>query len=119
MKYILKMLSVTFLFLIFTLGCIPKSSANKDEINGKWQLTKVQYEDDSSNFLDGGNVVVIEDTRIIEIFSNQSRKAYSYYRDNNILYVTSGDEIIEWKIQSLDSLNLHLKTPIGVYILKR
>jgi hypothetical protein len=56
MKYILKMLSVTFLFLIFTLGCIPKSSANKDEINGKWQLTKVQYEDDSSNFLDGGNV---------------------------------------------------------------
>jgi hypothetical protein len=33
--------------------------------------------------------------------------------------VTSGDEIIEWKIQSLDSLNLHLKTPIGVYILKR
>ncbi|RPA61962.1 hypothetical protein EGC86_13085 [Shewanella frigidimarina] len=119
MKYILKMLSVTFLFLIFALGCIPKSSANKDEINGKWQLIEVQYEDDSSNFLDGGNVVVIEDARIIEIFSNQSRKAYSYYRDDNILYVTSGDEIIEWKILSLDNFNLHLKTPIGVYILKR
>ncbi|AZG72789.1 lipocalin family protein [Shewanella livingstonensis] len=119
MKSILKMLSVTFLFLIFSMGCIPKSSANKDEINGKWQLTEVQYEDDSSNFLDGGNFVVIEDTRIIEIFSKQGRKAYSYYRENNILYVTSGDEVIEWKIQSLDSLNLHLKTPIGVYILKR
>ncbi|MEZ8185804.1 hypothetical protein ACED29_08275 [Shewanella sp. 5S214] len=119
MKSILKILSVTFLFLIFSLGYIPKSSANKDEINGKWQLTELQYEDDSSNFLDGGNFVVIEDTRIIEIFSKQGRKTYSYYREDKILYVTSGDEIMEWKIQSLDSFNLHLKTPIGVYILKR
>ena len=111
MKSILKMLSVTFLFLIFSMGCIPESSANKDEINGKWQLIEVQYE--------GGNFVVIEDARIIEIFSNQSRKAYSYYRDDNILYVTSGDEIIEWEILSLDNFNLHVKTPIGVYILKR
>jgi hypothetical protein len=119
MKSILKMLSVTLLFLIFSMGCIHKSSANKDELNGKWQLTEVQYEDDSSNFLADGNFVLIEDTRIIEIFSKQGRKAYSYYKDNNILYVTSGDEIIEWEIQSLDSFNLHLKTPIGVYILKR
>ena len=119
MKYKIKIISIVYILLFGTTACVAHTQADEKNIKHKWQLSQVIYDDGSVNQLEPGNFVHIEKDVILEIINQRGERRYPYTRKNRILYVTSGEHLVEWKIIHMDTNDLQLKTPIGVYILKR
>ena len=119
MKNIARNISLLCLILLGATACTSATTTDHKSIKYNWQLLQVIYDDGSINRLGQGNYVLIEDSEILEVIGQRSKRRYPYIRKNSVLYITSGEAIVEWEIVSLNENNLQLKTPIGVYILKR
>ncbi len=119
MKEKLKFIAIVFLIFSGTIACVSDSKNDMETIKSKWNLLQVIYEDGSINHLEQGDFVLIEDDVILEVINRLGKRRYPYVRKNSVLYVTSGDVVVEWEIMSLDTNNLQLRTPIGIYVLKR
>jgi len=119
MKTIKIFINIIFLVLVGTTACASKETISNPTIQHKWLLQKVVDEEGSVNQVGQGNFVVIKHDTVMEIIKNSGNRLYPYFRDANILYVTSGQAVIEWEIMFIDGNNLQLKTPIGVYFLTR
>jgi len=119
MKNVAKIFSVICLILLGCTACVPETQTDEKSIKYKWQLLQVIYDDGSINKLEQDNFVLIDDHEILEVIHQHGSRRYPYIRKKSILHVTSGETIIEWEIISLDANKLQLKTPIGVYVLRR
>lgn len=84
-----------------------------------WTLEKIIYDDKSVKVLEKGNFVQIHKDYILEIITGYGKRRYPYIRKNKILNLASGNEIITWEITQYHNQELQVKTPIGLYILKR
>ncbi len=107
------------LFLLSITACTIDSEHKQPNIYGTWRLEKITYDDESIKILEEGNFVTIKDNYIIEIIKNHGKRRYSYVKQNNTLNLTSGSEVVEWEIIQNSSQKLHIKTPIGLYLLSR
>jgi len=119
MNIMSKKIGIVFYLLFTVIGCSSSVPSNISEIKHRWQLIQVIYDDGTINQLAHGNFVLIEQGSILEVVEPFGHRRYSYSRKKNTLFVYSGDSLIKWEILSLDGDNLQLKTPIGLYILRR
>lgn len=95
------------------------SGHSKLNIYDTWTLEKIIYDDNSVKILEKGNFVKIHKDYILEIIQDYGKRRYPYIRKNKILSLSSGSEIIAWEITQYDNQELQVKTPIGLYVLKR
>ena len=107
------------LFLLSITACATDSEYKQPNIYDTWTLEKIIYDDESIKILEEGNFVTIKDNYILEIIKNHGKRRYSYVKRNNTLNLTSGGEVVKWKIIQNSSQELHIKTPIGLYLLTR
>jgi len=119
MKHIKTFICIAFLVLVGTTACVSKTLIVNDSIEHKWLLEQVVDEEGSVNQVEPGNFGVIKHDTVMEVINKSGNRLYPYFRKANILHVTSGQTLIKWEIIYLDANNLHLKTPIGTYFLKR
>ena len=112
-----------YIFLICLLlsltACVTVSNHGKLDIYDTWTLEKIIYDDRSVKVLEKGNFVQIHKDYILEIIAGYGKRRYPYTRKNNILSLESGNEIIAWEIAQYHNQELQIKTPIGLYVLKR
>ncbi len=106
-------------FLLSLTGCVSAPSQSKLNIYDTWTLEKIIYDDTSVKTVEKGNFVQIHEDYILEIIKDYGKRRYPYTRKNKILSLESGNEIITWEITLYDNQKLQVKTPIGLYVLRR
>lgn len=112
--------NVFLIFLVLSItACATDSEHKKPNIYDTWRLEKIIYDDKSIKILEEGNFVTIENNYILEIIKDHGKRRYSYAKHNKTLSLTSGGEVIAWEIIQSDNRELHIKTPIGLYLLTR
>ena len=87
-----------FILFFFTLTLSTSIYAQISNIQYKWKLEKVIYSDNSELKLDPGNFVVIDQNTILEVMTKYGNRRYPYHRKSDVLYLTSGDSEVKWKI---------------------
>ncbi len=111
---------IFFICLLLSLtACVTVPDHEELDIYDTWALEKIIYDDGGVKVLENGNFVQIHKDYILEIIAGYGKRRYPYTRKNNILSLTSGNEIITWEIVQYRNQELQVKTPIGLYILKR
>jgi len=100
-------------------ACVTVPDHGKLDIYDTWALEKIIYDDGIVKVFEKGNFVQIHKDYMLEIIAGYGNRRYPYTRKNNILSLTSGNEIITWEIVQYRNHELQIKTPIGLYILKR
>lgn len=111
---------IFFIYLLLGLtACITVSGHSESNIYDTWTLEKIIYDDKSVKVLEKGNFVQIHKDYILEIITGYGNRHYPYIRKNKILSLASGSEIITWEITQYNNQELQVKTPIGLYLLKR
>ncbi|WP_273046578.1 hypothetical protein [Pseudoalteromonas sp.] len=111
--------SSQLIFIWFLLIFSVSLHAKDIDIQHKWKITEIIDSDGSIVKVESGDFIVIDKSTILEIMKKYGNRSYPYYREADILHVTSGDTVYEWKILFLDSDRFHLETPLGTYILAR
>ncbi len=103
-------------FLLTLLGCSGKETAAQN-IQGRWTLSEVVYEDGTTKTLGDGNAVVFEPLAIVEVIEGLGKRRYPYSLNKDTLLLKVGNEQVVWKVveQKIDSLKIN--TPIGLYVL--
>lgn len=118
--YKLNVFFIFFMFLILNVSaCTTSFEHTKLNTPDTWKIEKIVYDDKSIKILEEGNFITIKDDYILEIIKGLGIRRYSYVKKNNILSLTSGDEVAEWEIIQNNNQGLHIKTPIGLYVLTR
>jgi len=97
MNILIKAICLVF----FITACTSEINNESAEIKHKWQLLKVLYDDGSAKLLENGNYILIEKNSIYENIKQYGSRHYPYYRNNNILYLTSGETSVECYLKEL------------------
>ena len=111
--------TIKYFFTLSILLCSTSTYSKENDIQFKWKLTQIIASDTNTIKIKDGNFVKIDDAGILEMMKEYGNRYHPYHREGKILNVTSGGVTNKWEILLVDKHNLHLKTPIGTYILKR
>ena len=104
--------SFIWLFMFSLAAC-----SQADNLYGTWRMEELIFEFGDTQQMEPGYFVELADDYVLEEGKNMGKRRYDGHWSGNVF--TLEQEGVTWEVVKQEDNLVHIKTPIGTYVLRR